>query len=193
MSEQLTQATRETKENVKKTVDIDKDVDSLMNKMQALETKVNATERYSRSYNARFLGVPEITGEQCAKVVDDIILLCNKLGQSGETIEHAHRIGKPKGNQPRQIIVRFFSRQIRAVVFREARAGLRQDGIRIVDDLTRVDWQEKRRVQPLMNKFYTENKRPFFRNGRLYAENRPVPFGLIDDFMASEEGRAASK
>ena len=84
-------------------------------------------------------------------------------------------------------------RQIRAVVFREARAGLRQDGIRIVDDLTRVDWQEKRRVQPLMNKLYTENKRPFFRNGRLYAENRPVPFGLIDDFMASEEGRAAMK
>ena len=44
----------------------------------------------------------------------------------------------------------------------------------IVDDLTRVDWQEKRRVQPLMNKLYKENKRPFFRNGRLYAENRPV-------------------
>ena len=44
-----------------------------------------------------------------------------------------------------------------------------------------------------MNKLYTENKRPFFRNGRLYAENRPVPFGLIDDFMASEEGLAATK
>ena len=191
VSEQLTQATRETKDNVKKTADIDKDVDFLMNKMQSLEAEVNAAERYSRSYNARFFGVSEITGEKCAKVVDDI--LRNKLGQSGQTIEHAHRIGKPKGNQPRQIIVRFFSRQIRAVVFREARAGLRQDGIRIVDDLTRVDWQEKRRVQPLMNKLYTENKRPFFRNGRLYAENRPVPFGLIDDFMASEKGRAATK
>ena len=120
--EQLTRATRETKGNVKKTADIDKDVDFLMNKIQSLEAEVNATERYSRSYNARFLGVPEITGEQCAKVVDDI--LRNKLGQSGQTIEHAHRTGKPKGNQLRQIIVRFFSRQIRAVVFREARAGL---------------------------------------------------------------------
>ena len=141
---------------MKKTAEIDKDVDFLMNKMQSLEAEVNATERYSRSYNARFLGVSDITGEQCAKVVDDI--LRNKLGQSGQTIEHAHRIGKPKGNQPRQIIVKFFSRQIRAVVFREARACLRHDGIRIVDDLTRVDWQEKRRVQPLMNKLYTENK-----------------------------------
>ena len=91
------------------------------------------------------------------------------------------------------IIIRFFSRQTRAEVFRAARAGLRQDGIRIVDDLTRVDWQEKRRVQPLMNKLYKENKRPFFRNGRLYAENRPVPFGLIDNFLSSEEGRAATK
>ena len=66
VSEQLTQAIRETKENVKKTADIDKDVDILMNKMQSLEAEVNVTERYSRSYNARFLGVPEITGEQCA-------------------------------------------------------------------------------------------------------------------------------
>ena len=56
-----------------------------------------------------------------------------------------------------------------------------------------IDWQEKRRVQPLMNKLYKENKRPFFRNGRLYAENRPVPFGLIDNFLSSEEGRAATK
>ena len=68
VSEQLTQATCETKENVKKTADIDKDVDFLMNKMQSLEAEVNATERYSRSYNARFLGVPEITSEQCANV-----------------------------------------------------------------------------------------------------------------------------
>ena len=67
VSEQLTQATCVTKENVKKTADIDKDVDFLMNKMQSLEAEVNATERYSRSYNARFLGVPEITSEQCAK------------------------------------------------------------------------------------------------------------------------------
>ena len=89
MSEQLTQATRETKENAKTTAEIDKDVDFLMNKMQSLEAEVNATERYSRSYNARFLGVSEITGEQCAKVVDDI--LRNKLGQLGKTIEHAHR------------------------------------------------------------------------------------------------------
>ena len=79
-------------------------------------------------------------------------------------------------------------------MFRAARAGLRQDGIRFVDDLTRrVDWQEQPRVQPLMNKLYKENKRPFFRNDRLYAENRPVPFGLIDEFLSSEEGRAAMK
>ena len=78
-------------------------------------------------------------------------------------------------------------------MFRAARAGLRHDGIRIVDDLTRVDWQEKRRVQPLMNKLYKENKRPFFRNRWLYAENRPVPFGLIDNFLSSEESRAATK
>ena len=49
VSEQLTQSTRETKENAKKTANIDKDVEFLMNKMQSLEAEVNATERYSRS------------------------------------------------------------------------------------------------------------------------------------------------
>ena len=72
VSEQLTKATCVTKDNAKKTADIDKDVDFLMNKMQSLEAEVNATERYSRSYNARFLGVPEETGEQCASVVNDL-------------------------------------------------------------------------------------------------------------------------
>ena len=95
VSEQSTKATCVTKENAKKTADIDKDVDFLMNKMQSLEAEVNATERYSRSYNARFLGVPEETGEQCASVVND--LLCNKLGQSGQAIENEHRIGKTGG------------------------------------------------------------------------------------------------
>ena len=112
VSEQLTKATCVTKENAKKTADIDKDVDFLMNKMQSLEAEVNATERYSRNYNARFLGVPEETGER---------------GRS------------------------LFGSSRAKHVFRAARAGLRQDGIRIVDDLTCVDWQEKRRVQPLMN------------------------------------------
>ena len=56
-----------------------------------------------------------------------VLLLRNKLGQSGQAIENAHRIGKTGCGQPRQIIVRFFSRQTRADVFRAARAGLRQD------------------------------------------------------------------
>ena len=49
-----------------------------MKKMQSLEAEVNATERYFRSYNARFPGVAEETGEQCASVVND--LSRNKLG-----------------------------------------------------------------------------------------------------------------
>ena len=57
VSDQLTKATCVTKENAKKTADIDKDVDFLMNKMQSLEAEVNATERYStdaKQFNCAF-------------------------------------------------------------------------------------------------------------------------------------------
>ena len=43
VSEQLTQATCETKDNANKTTAIDNDLDLLMNKMLSLEAEVNAT------------------------------------------------------------------------------------------------------------------------------------------------------
>ena len=46
VSEQLTQATCETKENVNRNTAIDNDLDFLMNKMLSLEAEVNATVKH---------------------------------------------------------------------------------------------------------------------------------------------------
>ena len=97
------------------------------------------------------------------------------------------------GNQARQVIVRFYSRATRVDVMRAARRTLEGTGIRIVDDLTTADLKEKQRVQPYMNWLYSDNKRPAFRNGRLYANKRMISLDEIEAFLGSEAGKVASR
>ena len=134
----------------------------------------------------------ETRGENCLAIVEDIVRL--KFGINGNNIENAHRVGKYEGrpNQARDIIARFHSCMTRLDLFRTARAKLAQSGIRLVDDLTAADLKEKKRIQPYMNTLFAQDKRPSFRNGRLCVEKRPVPLEQIADFLASEEGKAAT-
>ena len=118
------------------------------------------------------------------------------------------------GNQARQVIARFYSRATRLDVMRAARrtlegTGIRRarrghgnsrarrtlegTGIRIVDDLTTADLKEKQHVQPYMNWLYSDNRRPAFRNGRLYANKRMISLDEIEAFLGSEVGKAASR
>ena len=101
-------------------------------------------------------------------IVED--LLHQKFNQSGNVIENAHRIGKQTQDKPRHIIARFHSRVVSTRVMRATRTNLRDSKLRFVDDLTKEDMQEKQRVRPLMNELFKTNRRPSFRNGKLYAE-----------------------
>ena len=68
---------------------------------------------------------------------------------------------------------------------RSSKERLRNTGLRFVDDLTQKELEEKRRIKPLMDELYSENKRPRFINGRLYAEGRAVLRETIDSFLAT--------
>ena len=66
---------------------------------------------------------------------------------------------------------------------RATRTNLRDSKLRFVDDLTKEDMQEKQRVRLLMNELFKTNRRPSFRNGKLYAEGRPVSEDEINRFL----------
>ena len=117
-----------------------------------LEAKLITSERHSRSFNVRLLGVPETDGENCVSIVED--LLHQKFNQSGNVIENAHRIGKQTQDKPRHIIARIHSRVVRTTVMRATRTNLRDSKLRFVDDLTKEDMQEKQRVRPFMNELF---------------------------------------
>ena len=165
----------------KSLVETNRDLQIATASITKLEAKLITSERHSRSFNVRLLGVPETDGENCVSIVED--LLHQKFNQSGNVIENAHRIGKKTQDKPRHIIARFHSRVVRTTVMRATRTNLHDSKLRFVDDLTKEDMQEKQRVRPLMNELFETNRRPSFRNGKLYAEGRPVSEDEINRFL----------
>ena len=169
----------------------DKTTETLSALLHTSRVEQNRQERHSRSFNVRFLGIAEKKDENCRDIIEQ--LLQRKFGTVGGAIENAHRSGMQGGNQARQVIARFYSRATRLDVMRAARRTLEGTGIRIVDDLTTADLKEKQRVQPYMNWLYSDNRRPAFRNGRLYANKRMISLDEIETFLGSEAGKAASR
>ena len=151
-----------------------------------LEDKSNRAERHSRSFNVRLLGAREVDGENCVDTVQQILL--DKFAITGNVIENAHRTGKRSadGKYPRHIIARFHSRFVRGNVMRSTRDKLNNSPYRFVDDLTQTDLLEKQRVRTFMIELYKGNKKPSFRNGKLFAEGREVTSQEINRFLDKE-------
>ena len=102
-------------------------------RMLEMEDKLIEQEAYSRRQNLVFHGLKETPGEDCLKIIDDVIKKdCNI--KENVIIERAHRLGKPRGkprsgNQttpPRPLIVRFLDYNDREKV-RTARRRLPKD------------------------------------------------------------------
>ena len=147
-----------------------------------MTSDLNSLERYTRSFNFRILGLPESEGENCIDSVRQI--LKDKFDIEALVIENAHLVGISHSDKPRQMIARFYSCATRRDVI-SSRERLRNTGLRFVDDLTHKDLEEKRRIKPMMDKLYSDNKRPTFINGRLYAEGRAVSRETINSFLTT--------
>ena len=153
----------------------------LFSSLSSLNARISRSERHSRSFNVRFLGVPEQDGENCVKLAEKLLL--DKFHVGGSPIENAHRTGKAVQGHPRHVIARFYSRVTRMDVLRTARVKLSTTKIRIIDDLTQDDLREKNRVRPFMDELYKRQQRPSFRNGKLYADGKEVASDVINAFL----------
>ena len=110
-----------------------------MDRLRVLEERVIDQEARGRRNNLLFHGVEESEGEDCLKIVKDIVKL--KCGVSGDVVvERAHRLGRKRVNvvgtraaKPRPIIARFLDYNDRQRV-KEARRHLPAN-IHIAEDL----------------------------------------------------------
>ena len=174
-------------DNVTNTTNIKADVtqmsinlEAACGKIQNLEREVTGLERYTRSFNARFVGVDESEGENCRDTVHE--LLSTHLDIDDEVLENAHRIGPKKPGTPRHIIARFFSRAKRREAIIASRS-VNPAPFRIIDDLCKSDADEKKRVAPYMGALFHQGIRPQFRNGRLYVGREAVAKETIANFL----------
>ena len=156
----------------------------LFSSLSSLDAKISRSERHSRSFNVRFLGVPEQDGENCVKLAEKLLL--EKFHVGGSPIENPHRTGKSVQGHARHVIACFYSRVTRMDIgglLRTAPVKLSTTKIRIIDDLTQDDLREKNRVRPFMDELYKRQQRPSFRNGKLYADGKEVASDVINAFL----------
>ena len=156
-------------------------ISAMETQIKTLESEVNSLERYTRAFNLRFLNIPESDDENCRVKLGE--LLEQHFQISGDNVEIAHRTGKKRESGPRHLIARFHSRAVRNEVIRLARTSEPRPPFVVIDDLTRSDLEEKRRVAPAMERLYQQGKRPRFLAGKLYAGGRQIKEGTIEKLL----------
>ncbi|KAK7480548.1 hypothetical protein BaRGS_00028210 [Batillaria attramentaria] len=145
-----------------------------------LENDIDALESHSRRNNLKFIGIPEQEREDfdscAAKVVQTLNMYSVQKSWSVNHIERAHRLGRPQAKRggattsyPRPMIVRFASwkDKLSVVQDRQAKAEMRQKGIKVAQDLTK---RQRLTLQQLRD----EGKQCYFKNGRLFVDGRLV-------------------
>ena len=98
--------------------DLKQAVKELRNKSQqdtsiinSLAPDMNSLQRYTRSFKARILGIPQEKDENCVESVERLFV--EHFGVLNGSIEISHRVGKSDAGKPRQMIARFHSRATR--------------------------------------------------------------------------------
>ena len=134
----------------------EEEIVKMTEKLNELESKANKLERYTRSFNVRFLNIEETDKEDCRAKAGKLIE--EHLQIPASSIEHAHRAVHKPSSGPRHLIAWFPDRDVRKQLFVLARSEPRPP-FRVIDDLTEIDLKEKRRVAPAMDLLYRQGKK----------------------------------
>jgi hypothetical protein len=98
------------------------EVDKLKIRTKDIETRLDDLEQYSRKTCLKFAGIPEREDEDTDEVVlntiDKLVLLQEFEKLDKYSISVSHRLGKPRHDKPRDIIVRFVRYRDKATVYR---------------------------------------------------------------------------
>ncbi len=142
--------------------------------------KHNDLERHSRGFSIRVRNVPNVKTSDDYRVVVAKILVENQLIDETpedvfQEIEHAHPIGEPRDGKS-TLIARLYSRPVRSGILAKARRMKYVEGkLRVVEDMTKLDYQRRQAAYPLMKKAIEDGKKAVFRRGKLIINSKEVP------------------
>lgn len=136
---------------------------------------VNRVERATRRNNIRIIGYPETDNEDVKEITRVVF---SKFDFASEVeIERAHRDGKRHGRRTRHILVKVLRYTDKVNILRSSRQTLRDENYRIVEDLTKVDLDEKLKWKEEVSELYREGKKLRFVGGLWRdREGKAAPF-----------------
>ena len=117
-------------------------IETIRDRVSALEATVESQERYSRRENILLHNVKEEDGENFWNIRSKVVNIINKSIDSADKLSdhdvtRAHRLGKsPRTDKPRPIIVRFSNFMDKMKVIK-GRQSLRAQGLGVSNDLTK--------------------------------------------------------
>lgn len=179
-SHKLEQENRKLRSELDECKKTTENIESTMNE------RLNEVERRSREYNIRIHGLIDAKGERNYKALVAKTLVENKLVPENHSVEMTMNdieIAHPlhlKG----QYIARFYSRPCRNYVVKEAKVKLNKktdkQGLKVYGDLTKLDYERKRRAAPQMRAAYSDGKKATFHRGRLIIDGKTVSINQND-------------
>lgn len=177
---QLEHDTKRLKERLDSTQRENKELKGQLTDARAhLDERLNEMERYSRNYGIRVYNVPnlpkfgrpEVYIKLLATLLVDNALVDTQDARAAEgLIETVHPIGRDSG----QLIAKLYSRPVRNNILQSAKKKLpRQDkALHFAEDMTRADFERKKKAIPIMQSAYRDGKKAVFRNGKLIVDGQ---------------------
>ena len=168
-------------------------VSSLSTELAALRTEVfnvksrqDATERRSREWGIRIYGVPELPREDTRRVLCNLIAEHSLAGlntpaKASQAIEHCHRLGNAQPGKHRPIIANMFSRPLRNVLLKSAKAvNNDQSAIYFAEDMIKSDHEMKLKARNQMKAAHDPGQKVCFRRGKLIIDSRVTEITGLD-------------
>ena len=142
--------------------------------MTDLEDQIDRLERESRKSTMRSFGLTEKEGETSSDakrvVIDNVLkVACSEKDWSPDDMHRAYRAGNADSTQPRMMIVTFRYSDDKYRIY-DGREKLRENGIRVSDDLT---IRQRQKLKDLKQKGYTG----YFYKGQIHKRTKSTKSG----------------
>lgn len=146
--------------------------------MARIKQKSDDAERYSRRWNLRLYGMKETPGEN---IRPEIMTLFAALAPEDKErldflVDTVHRVGVPRDNSNRPVIIQFTMRAFRNKIWKISRDSkmLKELKLMLKEDLTQADRMERSRLWPIVEKARKEGKQAGYRGPHAYIEGKRV-------------------
>lgn len=108
-------------------------------------------------------------------LLSENLITGDKVNEVARMLEHAHPLSRKDDSGKINIIARFYSRPVRnGVVEKAKKKRYPREGLRVVEDMTKVDFEARKKAYPLMQRAYQEGKKARFTAGKLIIDGHEV-------------------